>query len=125
MPNGDSVIIRWEGPAGAAGNTLSLMTCFSNSSAVDRPWRKANAVISVRVLRAVYARYGCSIAPGAGCNVPAADRPWRKANAVISVRFAPDMLCVLLVLLCLLATRPQPPLVRARPVAPGRRGGCC
>ncbi|KAI7840574.1 hypothetical protein COHA_005727 [Chlorella ohadii] len=46
VPNGDSVIIRWEGPAGAAGNTLSLMTCFSNSSAVDRPWRKANAVIS-------------------------------------------------------------------------------
>jgi hypothetical protein len=46
VPNGDSVIIRWEGPAGAAGNTLSLMTCFSNASAADRPWRKANAVIS-------------------------------------------------------------------------------
>ena len=50
MPNGDSVIIRWDGPAGAAGNTLSLMTCFSNASALDRPWRKANAVISVGTL---------------------------------------------------------------------------
>ena len=47
VTDGDSVIIRWEGPAGAPGNTLSLMTCFSNASAVDRPWRKANPVISV------------------------------------------------------------------------------
>lgn len=46
VTDGDSVIIRWEGPAGAPGNTLSLMTCFSNASAVDRPWRKANPVIS-------------------------------------------------------------------------------
>lgn len=46
VPNGDSVTITYSGPS-TPGNTVSLMYCFSNSSAVDRPWRKANPTISV------------------------------------------------------------------------------
>jgi hypothetical protein len=44
VPDKDSVIITYSGPV-TEGNTISIMTCFSNSSSMDRAWRKANAII--------------------------------------------------------------------------------
>lgn len=47
VPDHDSITINYSGPAGAPGNTISLMSCYTNSSAANRAWRKANAVINV------------------------------------------------------------------------------
>ncbi|KAL4436332.1 hypothetical protein ABPG77_009894 [Micractinium sp. CCAP 211/92] len=46
VPDHDSITINYSGPAGAPGNTISLMSCYTNSSAANRAWRKANAVIN-------------------------------------------------------------------------------
>jgi hypothetical protein len=46
VPEHDSITIAYSGPA-TAGNTISLMYCYSNSSSANRAWRKYNAVISV------------------------------------------------------------------------------
>ncbi|EFN52612.1 hypothetical protein CHLNCDRAFT_138676 [Chlorella variabilis] len=45
VPDGDSITIAYSGPA-TPGNTVSLMFCYSNTSSVNRAWRKYNAVIS-------------------------------------------------------------------------------
>lgn len=47
VPDHDSITISYSGPPGAPGNTISLMSCYTNSSAANRAWRKANAVINV------------------------------------------------------------------------------
>jgi len=45
VPVHDSITIAYSGPAGAPGNTVSLMSCFAPASSKNRAWRKANAAI--------------------------------------------------------------------------------
>lgn len=46
VPDHDSITIAYSGPAGAAGNTISIMSCYVATYSKNRAWRKASPIIS-------------------------------------------------------------------------------